>query len=133
MEEIVAIRDIKYCHFLHKIFFINFPFVESLLMFDNKCSFDMDIGWDGISSYRRDAIQSPSHRTPQFAIAKAQRTQKKNPIDYFSRRINLCNKMSGWKRRQKNDHNFYMFRLHVSRSLRVHCVRARACEIYDSN
>lgn len=43
----------------------------------------MDIGWDGISSYRRDAIQSPSHRTPQFAIAKAQRTQKKSNRLFF--------------------------------------------------
>lgn len=32
--------------------------------------------------------------------------QEEKPIDYFSRRINLCERL-------KNDHNFYMFRLHV--------------------
>lgn len=31
MEEIVAIRDIKYCHFLHKIFFINFLYAHKPL------------------------------------------------------------------------------------------------------
>lgn len=36
----------------------------------------------------------------------------------------------------KNDHNFYMFRLLVSRSPALVCIvseSARACKIYDSN
>lgn len=52
MEEIVAIRDIKYCPVLHKIFFYQFSFAA---MFDNKCSFDVHQGTEMFLSPRCDS------------------------------------------------------------------------------
>lgn len=67
MEEI---RDIKYCQLLHKIFFINFL---SLLMFDNKCSFDAQENGNVPIASMRFKVHLPM---PQFAIAGATEDQE---------------------------------------------------------
>lgn len=87
MEEIVAIRDIKYCPFLHKIFFYQFSSLSLQCLTINvllMCTRELKC------SYRLDAIQSASPDT-SIPVCHCGEKNKKTPIDYISRRINLCN------------------------------------------
>lgn len=113
MEEIVAIRDMKY-----RLFYIKSIAFSLDLMFDNKCSFKGKIS----------AMLFKVH--PDASICNCKRG-KNSSIDYIS-------KANKFMQHEKNDHNFYMFRLHVKRPFFLHylshdCIVRKLVEIYDSN